>query len=135
MEIDVIRCPNCGGNVNFGPGEDTVYCDYCNSLLGIERDAGAATPVLIHSSGKYSGAFTQAGSSGRSTPPQSRALFYMISLIAPVAGFIFAAQYWRGDESSKSFAKVCLLLALANFAFEAVFIGVAILISLIAGAG
>lgn len=134
MEINVIRCPNCGGDVQLVGGEETLYCDYCGSLLGIERDAETPTPVLIHSTGKRSGAHIRTGASGRTTPPQSQILFYVISFMVPVAGFIFAAQHWRaGDETSKRFAKACLLLAILNFVAEGIFILLIVAISLIAG--
>ncbi|MCP4229404.1 MAG: hypothetical protein GY771_04565 [bacterium] len=132
MEINTIRCPNCGGDVRFGGNEDTIYCDYCGSLLGIERDAETPTPVLIHSTGKRSRPSTQTRTFSKNTPPRIPFLFYLIAFVAPVAGFIFAAQYMRGDESSKSFAKVCLILAILNFVFEGVFIVLVVIVSIIA---
>jgi len=134
MEINVIRCPNCGGDIQLVGNEDTLYCDYCGSLLGIERDAEIPTPVLIHSTGKRSGAYARTGTRSRTTPPHNPILFYVISLMAPIAGFIFAAQHWRaGDETSKRFAKICLMLAILNFVSEGIFILLMVIISLVAG--
>ena len=135
MEITTIRCPNCGGDVRFGGNEDTIYCDYCGSLLGIDRETDNPAPVLIHSTGKRSRPSAQTRTFAKNSPPRSPILFYIISFLAPVAGFIFAARYMRGDESSKSFAKICLMLAILNFAFEGVFIGLVVIVSILADIG
>ncbi len=134
MEINVIRCPNCGGDVRLDGSEDTFYCDYCGSLLGIERDADNPKPVLIHSTRKRSRARTGVRKRDRNTPPSPRILFYLIAFILPILGFIWALQYWRSDnELAKTFAKVCIAVAILNFVFEGIFIGLMIIISVVAG--
>ena len=39
MEITVLQCPKCGGDINFKTGDRTVKCPYCDSLLEIKADS------------------------------------------------------------------------------------------------
>jgi hypothetical protein len=134
MDITSIRCPNCGGDVNLAGSEDTIYCSYCSSLLGIDREADTPAPVLIHSTSKRSRPSARTRTFAKSTLPSIPVLFYVIAFIAPVAGFIFAAQYWNAEgENARSFAKICLVLALVNIVFEGIFIVAVVIISSLAG--
>lgn len=37
LQTDQFSCPNCGGNVSYQPGTDSMECPYCNSQIEIPK--------------------------------------------------------------------------------------------------
>ena len=36
MQIVVIKCPNCSGDITYAPGQQVTRCPYCDSMLNIK---------------------------------------------------------------------------------------------------
>ena len=36
MQITVIKCPNCSGDITYAPGQQVTRCPYCDSMLNIK---------------------------------------------------------------------------------------------------
>jgi len=42
MEIMVMKCPNCSGDINYAPGQRVTKCPYCDSVLNIKEGSDRA---------------------------------------------------------------------------------------------
>ena len=47
VELEVLKCPRCGADVQLVPGRDLASCDYCGAKLSVEklRPGGLGTDV------------------------------------------------------------------------------------------
>lgn len=46
MEIMVMKCPNCSGDVNYDPHQRVVKCPYCDSTLNMDTEGRIAEEEL-----------------------------------------------------------------------------------------
>ncbi|MBO4866044.1 MAG: hypothetical protein J5582_05675 [Ruminococcus sp.] len=46
MEITVMKCPNCSGDINYDPHQRVVKCPYCDSTLNMDTEGRIAEEEL-----------------------------------------------------------------------------------------
>ena len=116
-----MRCPSCGADNPAG----SRICFRCNAMLssaetGQTRQCVSCGRTISWDANvcPYCGHDFRVPQTIRAVEPISngmKILFYLLSFLIPLAGFIIGAIYWsKPDESSKHVGKMCIIFAVVG---------------------
>ena len=63
MDVAVFECKNCGGNLEFKPGQSSLECPYC----GTRNEIGVEAPVEVQEELDYQSAIANLNASSETT--------------------------------------------------------------------